>query len=787
MQAGALRTLTTLQIAPLACIAVSVVHLAVTDLAPVGLRAADVVWTIALGIVAGLAMSRSPQWLVALAAFSTLGFVHSALGAVFGTVALLLALTSARRSTWSESIEDAAQSYGRSGMLLNAALCACLFSATLQFHDHGVPFTSAIAAGAIWVALIGGSWMTLAKPKRRRVALLFGATSIAGAIAVAGTAFELRDAYGDVRSAEGEIKEGLRAAKSGEFDEAKASVALASSSVISAQEALSSPLVVAFRHAPIAGPNLRTAREVLASTSKVIDSGNDAVSTAFKAENLLSDGGIDLDEVELLASNADALLRDAQDLRSTLLQERSTWIASPLESRLQEAAEQTTSLEELADLPIAQATRSMLGGDDQRSYLVLLGNTAEARELGGFAGGTALLTIDDGAVSLVRADRPGALNDHPTDPSVFTNIPPQRFLEHRPWLFSQNYTAMIDFPTLASSLGDLYADMGGRDVDGVAYIDPIALAAVLGLVGEVHLEEADMTVDAKSIARLINVGQYKQFDLDDEREEFLSELIATTFDAVLDAGADLDTEKLPALIRAIEQDRLLFVPLDDDEFTLMQSLGLSGSVAQSDGTDYLAVSHLNGGPNKLDAYLHREVEYKANVDPITGELDATVEITLRNDAPAGLSDFAAGNRFDYPHGTNRAYVVVHTPHDAVEWVGGDEPALTRSWREFGFQRHEQVVAVPRGESRTVLLRLKGSVAPGEYNLEIGHQPLVNTDSLSLHVRPTTGRYDPQGQFETRGGRDLHAELELKADVQLTANWTPLANPLPARAVGGESS
>lgn len=127
-------------------------------------------------------------------------------------------------------------------------------------------------------------------------------------------------------------------------------------------------------------------------------------------------------------------------------------------------------------------------------------------------------------------------------------------------------------------------------------------------------------------------------------------------------------------------------------------------------------------------------------------------------------------------------MVVHTPHNAIEWSGGDEPELTRSWAEFELQRHEQVVVVPRGKTRTVSLRLHGSVAPGDYHLDIGHQPLVHNDALTIEVNPTAGTYgDPLAPSDDR---DLRAEFVLSRDTKLDAPWTALGERLPAGMIGG---
>ena len=219
----------------------------------------------------------------------------------------------------------------------------------------------------------------------------------------------------------------------------------------------------------------------------------------------------------------------------------------------------------------------------------------------------------------------------------------------------------------------------------------------------------------------------------------------------------------------------------------MNALGVTGGINAQPGADYLAVSHVNGGPNKLDAYMHRSINYRADIDPTTGALRAVVEITLRNRAPGGLSSYASSNRSNYPSGTNRSFVVVHTPHDAVEWIGGDEPELTRSWSEFGLQRHEVVVAVPSGESRTVTLVLEGSITPGDYRLDVGHQPLLTDDSVTLSISPQSGEFSSLDSEVTYEGERLEQQFRLTQDTAIDLSWSPEDSRTPARSLGDASN
>lgn len=137
--------------------------------------------------------------------------------------------------------------------------------------------------------------------------------------------------------------------------------------------------------------------------------------------------------------------------------------------------------------------------------------------------------------------------------------------------------------------------------------------------------------------------------------------------------------------------------------------------------------------------MERDVRYEAEIDPLTGDVEANLTITLTNTAPLGLPRYASGNNHGYPLSTNRAVLVIHTPHEVRSITGATEPELSRSWTEFGWRRHEVVVAVPSGGTNSVSLELVGQVAEGvHYELDIGHQPLVQNDDLTIAIRGSVG-------------------------------------------------
>lgn len=772
------------------CLAIAVVAVLHGELAPVGQSGPDLFWTVLLAGVASVVTLRAPLWLVTIGAFAVVGFASTVAGISAAVAAVAIAIFGVHRSGWSHSAWQVFRGPRLTDALLMPTLAGSLFAASLSLQDHGIPFSSAIVAFVLWTAIAVGAFFMLPRRPKAIVGSLAAALSLAAIAVLFATAVELQTARAAAIATEHELRATVDIVRSGDIEGAEQSVRRAAIELNQAEMSFDSAAISLASRAPVFGQNLSAVREALDGASNVLDSAQSAVGSGRNFDQAFTEDGLDLDAVMDVAFDAEKLLADTVALHNTVEKDREIWVLNQLTQQFDSVAERTAPAEDLAALPLFEGVEQLLGSDEPRSYLLVFGNTAEARELGGFAGGTALVTVDDGQITLERADRPRDLNRSPTDPSVFSTPQPQRFLQHNPWLFSQNFTGMADFPTLAQSLGDLYPHMGGAAIDGVAYLDPEALAAFIGLVGAVELPEENIVVTADTVVPLLTIDQYEIHDIDNQREpreRFLDELVASTFEKLLALDTPLDLEQLTPIVNAVREDRLLFVPFGDDELEVMNALGVTGGINAQPGADYLAVSHVNGGPNKLDAYMHRSINYRADIDPTTGALRAVVEITLRNRAPGGLSSYASSNRSNYPSGTNRSFVVVHTPHDAVEWIGGDEPELTRSWSEFGLQRHEVVVAVPSGESRTVTLVLEGSITPGDYRLDVGHQPLLTDDSVTLSISPQSGEFSSLDSEVTYEGERLEQQFRLTQDTAIDLSWSPEDSRTPARSLGDASN
>jgi len=170
----------------------------------------------------------------------------------------------------------------------------------------------------------------------------------------------------------------------------------------------------------------------------------------------------------------------------------------------------------------------------------------------------------------------------------------------------------------------------------------------------------------------------------------------------------------------------------------------NGNAPAGTASDGYAVVLNNGGANKLDVYLGRDMTYDATVDPGTGVVEATLTVALTNDLPDGeLPDSVTGNYTGDAPATNRTLLSLYTPLDVVfaTVAGTGSSAETVSFGvaiEAGWNVHTTTLTVPPGDTLTMTVQLTGSIAGAEYRLAVRPMPLVVPEHHRIEVRTTDG-------------------------------------------------
>jgi hypothetical protein len=294
--------------------------------------------------------------------------------------------------------------------------------------------------------------------------------------------------------------------------------------------------------------------------------------------------------------------------------------------------------------------------------------------------------------------------------------------------------------------------------------DPDALGGFLELTGPVDVPEIGRRINASNAAEYLLVEQYTQFpDDNQERRDALGDVADATFDALTSRELPRPSTIGDALSPAVTEKRLMVHVFDPEEQELFDEIGASGAFAHPETTDFLSLRTANAGPNKLDTYLQRSLDYRVDFDPRSGRVTAHLDVVLTNNTPPGLPDYVTGNRDGYPLGTNVTYLSLYTPLRVTE-VTEDGFPVTVNWQtELAANVFSREIAVQAANTRTLSFVMEGFVAPGDYALSLLSQPLVLDDDVRLTVRTAGAAVPPAQNGLERAGRALVGEATITRD------------------------
>ena len=721
---------------------------------PTANRASDVVCTAAFAALVALACSISRTWTWIVIAGAAATFSRGAQQAVGAAVEIAVIALSTRTLSQRRAV--------------GAAIGAV--SAQLLLRLGAGPFvasTALVAAAATSPALVS-AWRVARSETRhvvKRAAYVLGG---AVALATLAAAFSLVQARSSANRAIDQVRDGLDFARQGDTASAGKELAVAADSFSSARADTSSWWTRPAELIPIVG-------QQVASIDRLTGAGADAAAAASKATTeadvndiRMRNGRIDVAKVEAAAQPLTEVKAALAEVQHAIGDARSPWLVPPLASRLDAVSaeiDRAASDADLASQAVAVAP-SLLGAQTPRRYFVAFGNPAEPRDLGGFAGGYGELVIDGGKLELVRTGQASDLNAGGPHPLTDAAALPDRYRSLQLDKFWQNITGSPDFPTVAAAVEQLWPQSGGEPLDGVLYVDPYALSALLKLTGPVKLVDLPTPLTSANIVDFITRDQYSDVSRGSERHDLLSDAAKLVFDKLKTTELPGPRQLADALGPPAHDGRLLLHSFHPDEQALFERLGIDGALPATDG-DFLAVSESDRGANKIGSLVARSTDDNVVFDPATGEVQATVRVTLRNDAPtSGLPDYVIGGTSGEPPGTYGVVLSVMTPLDLDSAAVDGNPVPIGAHHEYGHQTYSASMSVPSGASQTLELHLHGRVPPGStYRLTAIPRSTVQDERLKVTVSATDGRrvHKAGGLAAHRGTAEIDENLVSRRD------------------------
>jgi hypothetical protein len=449
-----------------------------------------------------------------------------------------------------------------------------------------------------------------------------GGLLAAAVLALVGFGVAAASARPDFTKGSDEARLAMQHLKAGDFDSAQQGFRLAADLLGGATKDLDRLWAQPVRFVPVAAQHRNAAARLAESAQSASNTISDVLGDIDFDRLRLVNGTIDVGAITALQQPLASLNDALDDLHNTVHSVDSPWLVAPVQSRIDDLNHDITDQQvqsQRATLAVERAP-AMLGANGKRVYFIAFTTPAEARGLGGFMGNWAEVTMDAGHISVTGFGRTADLAVN-GDAEQWARI-----------------TSSPHFPEVAQAIADGYPAFSGHAVDGVIAMDVYAVGALMTMTGPIDLTSLAQTVGADSVAKFLLSDQYSLTQTGAVGIDMLEEVAGSTINRLLTTELPKPPDLITVLAPFVAQGRLDAWAVHAEDETLFERMGMAGELTAPVTGDALAVVINNVGNNKIDYFASGDQTYKVTTDSLSETATATLDITLRNGAPAGLVD-----------------------------------------------------------------------------------------------------------------------------------------------------
>ena len=520
--------------------------------------------------------------------------------------------------------------------------------------------------------------------------------------------------------------------------DAYATIVTATDEVSQADQILRSPAWSAISHIPFLGRSVKAGQVTALQVHELMKAtvvGTKGLQTFKHNPKKIIDPAL----ISIATSTISALNTPAHDtvkaLNATDLRLVPSSVADPIRKLQHDLGQALPFLEQGQSL--VSIAPILLGVDKPRNWLLVMGNGAEARSIGGLPGGWGLLHVGQGKLQLVHQES----NDNISSISL------------RNWqsLVTPEVAALYgddlsrftdvnlspDFPTNGKLMEALYRQYSGKQTDGVLFTDEHTLAGLMQLTGPIIFRGKTFT--SENVGAYIGRGVYADYANPKDKDRAILGLTAKVFDTITSTSPDL-LATAKTFLDLIAHGRMHVWSSNPVEQSKIASSPAGGSMTSAQSPKHIVVM-ANGAGNKIDAYIHSSVKY------VQGECQAgfpyrtsTMTISMRNTAPSSGLPAYVNARLDLGSkvegaGSTNMLTFVHVPLGATllsATYAGQRANLVASGMENGrtVWRFDNVIAPKR--RRTLTIKFTESAFVDD-RPELAPQPMAN--DMQVVVQP----------------------------------------------------
>ena len=595
-------------------------------------------------------------------------------------------------------------------------------------------------------------------PRRRRRPLLKSARfwvpiSVLLVLIVAGVAggVAAKKLYDQAMSAKSDLEQAIplvgqvqQSMLAGDSAKAKTTIAQITALTAQAKKKTSTDLWRGSEWVPVAGPNLTAVRVAADSADALV---RDAVSplTAIDLQALMpKDGAFDVKNLAALADDvtrADETVKRIQhDLagldRSALIPQVGSGITK-LDDELAKVGPVLTPAHNALTI-LSKA----LGSDAPQHYLLIFQNNAESRGTGGNPAAVALLTAENGRITLTQQAGSGDFHNARDTPIIPLDPQLEALYGTKIGRWIQDSTLSPDFTDTAAIVRAYWAESFGTPIDAVASFDPVALSYLLRAIGPVTLPTGDVLTADNAVPLLLN-EVYARYPEGTEQDAFFAAAAKAVFDGLLSSHPDPKT-LLDALSKAANEGRLMYAPGAKEQAALLAGTPVGGNMpADNAKTTDLGVYLDDITEGKLDYYMRMSIaatstQCQAGATP-TFSSTVTLKNTLDPGAVAGLPVYISPARF-FAKGDVSTDMYLYGPVGSTltgVTVNG-QPVAATGQQHLGRTAVKVNVLTHPGEAATVEATFTapaGTFGP----LEVRHTPMVAETPVTIDAPGCTAK------------------------------------------------
>lgn len=414
-------------------------------------------------------------------------------------------------------------------------------------------------------------------------------------------------------------------------------------------------------------------------------------------------------------------------------------------------------------LPLLPVMPSLLGFEDEKTYLLLFQNNTELRPTGGFIGSVGKLTIKNGKIKNLKIqdvyDLDGQLRGH-IEPHFIV----RRYLQPHLYLRDSNFSP--DFSASASMSALLYNLEGGGEVHGVIAVDTTVLIEALKISGPITLPSGDK-VTSENVVNLLDKTIHEDFFPGSSTKKDTLNTLFNKITVLFENDKQKKTKLARALLQLAFQKHILFSFINNSTQKAFVGAGLAGSMLDprdENGAvaDFLSINEANIGVNKANSHIKRKVLYSAYVKPGVLESDVLVEY-----ANEGSQEYKVYIRFLVPQdaqeisifidGVKQEIIPAVTSSSQYEKKGFRQPVGLEVDEEIDANKHKAIGFIttipPHKTSRVRVLYGNTKIVPKTkkipYSLLYIKQP--GTDKYPLTIQLQS---DPRFTVSSKGSEDV---------------------------------